>query len=1027
MVVPPLLRRSLVLVASLGLALAAGAPTSGHAQPVDPDLLSAMEARSIGPAGMSGRIATLDVVGSGPATLWVGAATGGVWRSDNEGITWRPVFDDQRLNGIGAVAVHPDAPEVIWVGTGEGNPRNSAGVGAGLYRSVDAGGTWELVGFEGSERIHRIVIHPRDPDVVWVGIMGPAWSDGGERGVWKTTDGGETWRQVLAGDARTGVADLVLDPSNPEKLFAALWEFRREPWFFTSGGPGSGLYVSRDGGKSWERRTEEDGLPAGELGRIGLAVAQSDPSVVYALVEAEESALLRSEDGGATFETVNDDRGVANRPFYYADIHVDPENENRLYNLNSRLWRSEDGGRSFENITRNVHLDFHAMWLDPEDGDHLWVGTDGGIYESVDGGDRWRFVENLPVGQFYHVSVDEDVPFNVYGGMQDNGSWKGPSDVWAVGGIRNAHWTEVAFGDGFNTLVDPRDPEVGYAMSQGGNLMRFDTRTGERKPIRPWAPDSVELRFAWNAAIALDPHDVGTVYYGSQMVHKSTDGGDTWQIISGDLTTDDPQKQRQEESGGLTTDATGAENHTTLLAIAPSPVEPGLVWTGSDDGKVHVTRGGGGTWTDVTDEIGGVPDHTWIPHVEASRHAAGRAYVVFDDHRRGNWEPYLYRTDDYGDGWDRIADEDDIDGFLHTLEEDPVEPRLLFAGGEFGLWVTLDGGEEWFKWTHGLPPAPVRSLVVHPRDHDLVVGTHGRAIWILDDIRPLRALAGNPTLAAERVHLFETPPAYLHHVAATDGYHFSADAAFGGETRPRGGLLTFWVGEGVTADSAEVVVTSSAGETVRTLSVPAARGLNRVTWDLREDLPEEAGEHGEGLTGARVVPGEYTVTVLLDGSTSSRPLVVRPDPRREVAMAEREEKRAAVRRALVLRARLNAVGEAEEEVREGVERVRGALLDQGADPASHPLLEEADSLLARLDRAADREEVGRYLRSVRGLGSSFDAPTEGQALDLARMEDALTRLEERVNGFLAVDAAGFRRRVEEAGLSLFPEPERVGR
>lgn len=1012
-----------VLLASTAFALTLPAATT--AQSIDPDRLSALRPRNLGPAGMSGRIAAIDVLPSDPTRIWVGAATGGVWKSENGGISFEPVFDDERMLGVGAVAIDPSAPDVVWVGGGEGNPRNSAGVGNGLYVTRDAGATWERVGLENSERIHRIVVHPTRSEIVWVGVLGPAWSDGEERGVYKTTDGGRTWRRVLYVDPRTGVSDLVIDPSNPLKLYAGMWEFRRQPWTFTSGGPGSGVYVSHDGGESWRRYTEADGMPRGALGRIGLAVAPSDPSVVYALVEAERSALLRSDDAGASWQTVNDDPDVANRPFYYTDIFVDPANELRLYNLNSRVLISEDGGRSFRQMPNDVHSDFHALWIDPNDTRHLWVGTDGGVYESWDRADSWRMVDDLPVGQFYHISVDDAVPYNVYGGMQDNGSWRGPSDKWSVGGIRNADWTEVAFGDGFNTLIDPRDPNLGYGMSQGGNLVRFDLRTGERKPIRPWAPDSVTLRFNWNAAIALDPFDVGTIYYGSQFVHRSTDRGDTWQIISPDLTTDDPEKQRQAESGGLTIDDTGAENHTSLLTIAPSPVQRELIWAGSDDGKVHLARAGGGTWEDVTDRIDDVPAHTWIPHVEASKHAAGTAYVVFDDHRRGNWETYLYRTENFGQDWRNVGRRRGIDGYLHTVEEDPVTPNLLFAGGEFGLFVSLDRGESWFKWTHGFPPAPVRSLTVHPRDHDLVIGTHGRALWILDDIRPLRALAQNPLMTQEPVHLFETPPAYVHTVAATEGYHFSADGAFEGETKPYGAMLTYWVG--TEADSAVVTVNAEDGRTVRSFTAPAAVGLNRVVWDLAEDLPDGI-EPGGGRFGPRppeALPGLYTVTVSVGGSTASRPLSVLEDPRQPIAMDERRAKYEAVVEAARLAARLRAVGRVETEVREGVARVRDHLDDVDEILASG-VRTAADELLERLGQAADTDEVDRYRSGVSGLSASYDRPTEGQRLDLRRMAEALGRLEARVNAFLDLDVAAFRSRVEDAGVEVFPRPERVG-
>ncbi|HSG48325.1 MAG TPA: hypothetical protein VLA43_10965, partial [Longimicrobiales bacterium] len=689
-----------VALLAWALTLAPVLPASARAQ-VAPEHLAAMQARSIGPAGMSGRIVAIDALESDPMSLYVGAASGGVWKSVNGGDTWRPIFDDQRIANIGAIKVHQNYRDIVWVGTGEGNPRNSADPGAGIYKSMDGGETWEFLGLEATRQIHRIYLHPTDPDVAWVGAMGPIWSAGEDRGVYKTTDGGETWRKVLYVDQDTGVGELVQDPVNPNKMFAAMWSFRRWPWYFESGyGEGSGLYVTYDGGESWDELGAEHGLPDGKLGRMGLAIARSNPDWVYALVEAEEDrGLYLSTDGGRRFELVNDDNGVLNRPFYYAEIHVDPTNHLRVYNLSSVVRISDDGGRSFRVMPNDVHSDFHAMWIEPSRGELIYLGNDGGFVVSQDRAETWRVTDNLPVGQFYHISVDMDIPFNVYGGMQDNGSWKGPSDRWNVDGIRNWEWVETTFGDGFNSIPDPTNPVQGFGMSQGGNLQRWDVRTGERKPIRPYHEDpEVELRFHWNAALALDPHDPGTIYYGSQFLHRSRDQGGTWETLSPDLTTDDPEKQNYDESGGLTRDATGAENHTTILTIAPSPLEEGVVWVGTDDGNVQLTRDDGATWTNVADRLRGPAPATWVPHIEASQHVAGRAYVVAEDHRRGAWEPWLFVTDDYGRTWRNLADGRNgagIDGYVLTVEEDPVEPNLLYAGSELGLWVSLNRGDSW--------------------------------------------------------------------------------------------------------------------------------------------------------------------------------------------------------------------------------------------------------------------------------------------------------------------------------------------
>jgi len=1002
------------------------------AQEVNPAHLSALTARSIGPAGMSGRIAAIEAVESDPNILFVGAATGGLWKSLNGGQTWESLFDEERVLGIGSVAVFQPSPDIVWVGTGEGNPRNSAGVGAGIYKSMDGGRSWTLLGLEQSERIHRIVLHPTDPDVAYAGVMGPAWSGGEERGVFRTTDGGATWDRVLFMNRRTGISDLIMDPSNPNKLFAGMWEFRRWPWYFDSGGPGSGLYVTHDGGDTWTRLSSEDGLPEGNLGRIGLSIARNDPDVVYGLVEAGRSALIRSDDGGVTWSTVNDEEGVASRPFYYTDIFVDPENELRIFNLHSRIMRSEDGGRNFEDISGDVHSDFHALWINPADSRHMYVGTDGGVYISRDRGDHWRLVDNLPVGQFYHVSVDLEIPFNIYGGMQDNGSWRGPSDLWENGGIRNYHWQEVGFGDGFGTLIDPSDSKFGYSMSQGGGLVRFDLRTGERKGIRPWAPDGIELRFNWNAAIATDPFEVGSIYYCSQFVHKTTDRGESWQIISGDLTTNDPEKQRQGESGGLSRDATGAENHTTILAIAPSPMEPEVIWVGSDDGLVHLTQAGGGEWEEVGQRIRGVPEGAWIPHIEPSQHDSGTAYVVFDDHRRGNWEPYIYRTEDYGDRWSNIADEDQIWGFVHALEEDPVTPNLLFAGTEFGLYVSLNRGEDWFLWRHGVPPAPIRSLVIHPRDHDLVIGTHGRAIYVLDDIRPLRALAENPGLLTTPVHLYDPPPAYLRGESAVDGYHFAADAIFRGETRAPGAILTYSVGPGGDGRTATIDILDSSGEVVRSLDGPAETGINRVVWDLRETnpFPVQAGGGRFGPTGLEVLPGTFEIRVRVPGAESSNRLEVLPDPRVDIPLAERILKRNAIQEGMNLLGDLQELRERLQSVTDGLSRVETALRER-QDEEARQLRALADSIRAEVGRIEETlSQVSRKSRSIRSIASTRDAPTESDRIHLSQTGESLDGVLSRFNAFLSGQIGEFRRAVEGAGIGAFPDlrpiPRRPG-
>jgi len=996
-----------------------------------------MQARSIGPAGMSGRVTAVDVNLSDNTVIFVGAATGGVWRSRDGGVQWEPVFDGESVLGIGSVAISQENPDVVWVGTGEGNPRNSAGVGAGIFKSLDGGESWTLMGLEQSERIHRVVPHPRDPDVVYVGVMGPAWSDGAERGVYRTRDGGATWEQVLYVDERTGAADLVMDPENPNKLFATLWEFRRWPWSFESGGKGSGLFVTYDGGDSWRRASSQDGFPEGALGRIGVAVAPSNPAVVYALVEAEANALLRSDDGGKSWKAVNDTPGVNPRPFYYADIRIDPKNENRVYRLASSMDVSEDGGRTFSPVVSSavIHGDVHELWIHPDDPRFMIMGNDGGIGLTYNGGGSWRFVENLPLAQFYHINVDMEVPYNVYGGLQDNGSWFGPSQVWEDRGIMNAHWRRTGGGDGFASLPDFSDPRFGYSMSQQGSLMRFDKETGERRDIQPVPSDGDRLRFNWNAALNVDPHDSATIYLGSQYVHRSRDGGLSWEVISPDLTTNDPEKQRQDESGGLTLDATGAENHTTILSIAPSPLQQGLIWVTTDDGNVQVTMDSGGTWTNLRDRIRGVPGGSWAPHVEPSKHDPGTAYVVFDDHRRGNWTTYVYRTRDFGESWEALPTSGVL-GFVHVVEEDPESPALLFLGTEFGLYVSLDEGGSWIPWRHGIPAVPVRDLMVHPRDHDLVIGTHGRGAFILDDIRPLRILATERGLPSRSVHLFSPPPALEVEVAERIGYRSTGHAMFFGENRPAGALLSVWIGAGTGASSATVEIADGDGNRVTSFGQPVEPGLNRFSWNLR--MPSPSGEEGDfGSRGALVLPGEYRVRVEIGGESSEAVLQVLPDPRTEVPMARRRAKLEAIQQVASWVARSD---EGRRRLEDALDALEVVLERLGAGEGDAGLREAGESLKMELEGALSRLFAGPSCQGICGgnpvaapirqplsmLESSADAPSPNDRQALARAEAALEIVMGEVEALMEGSVARYRRMLQDAGYTPFTSRPPLG-
>jgi photosystem II stability/assembly factor-like uncharacterized protein len=887
--------------------------------------------RNIGPAGMSGRITTIDAVHTNPNIIYVGAASGGIWKTENSGHNWTPVFDEQPLQNIGAIAIQQSNPNVVWAGTGEGNPRNSLNLGAGIFKSLDGGKTWKMMGLEKTVCIHRVVIDPVNPNTVYVAAIGNPFAEHPERGVFKTTDGGESWSKILYANDTTGCADLVMDPSNPNKLIAAMWQFRRTPWDLKSGGNGSGLFITIDGGKNWKKLSKEDGLPDGQLGRIGVAFARSMPSRVYAKVEATKNALYKSDDGGFKWTMVNNDAAqVTDRPFYYQEIHVDPQNENRIYDVHSTITFSEDGGKSFSTMIpySGIHPDHHAWYINPHDPNLIIEGNDGGIGISRDRGKNWVFDEKIPVGQFYHVNVDNEIPYNVMGGMQDNGSWHGPAYTWTNGGIRNYYWNNVGGGDGFDVMPDAEDASWVYSMSQGGSVGRRNWKTGEGWFIRPPALDpKTRLRFNWNAPIAQDPFDKKTIYYGSQFLHKSSDKGVTWNIISPDLTTNDSIKIAAfQNTGGLTLDITGAETHCTILTIAPSAKQQGVIWIGTDDGNVQLTRDGGQTWTSFRGKIPGLPANCWIPQVTASRHNAGEVFVVANDYRRGDFKPYVFRTTDFGKTWTRIADEKKLRGYAICMVQDPVEPNLLFVGTEHGLWVSLDNGATYEQWKNGYPSVSTYDLAIQEREADLVIATFGRALWVLDDIRPLRKLAaGNGKPITNNITVFATPPAYQAQYKAATGYEWSTYGLWDAENRRRGAAVSFFInkpkspaadtsaktapeqpaaaggnrggggrgtgqgqgpggGQARRGDSVMVRIYNANNALIRTLRWNADTGFNRQYWGMEEkgvrqpgSLKPQPGAPEPG--GFQVLPGTYKIVLTYARNSDSAFITVNDDPR----------------------------------------------------------------------------------------------------------------------------------------------------
>jgi photosystem II stability/assembly factor-like uncharacterized protein len=854
--------------------------------------------RNIGPASMSGRITAIDASHADPNLIYVGAASGGVWKTTNSGASWEPVFDDQPIQNIGSIAIQQNNPAVVWAGTGEGNPRNSVSLGGGIYKTLDGGKTWSSMGLQETSNIHRILINPQQPDVVYAGAIGNPFKAHPERGVFKTTDGGKSWKKILYTNDSSGIGDMIMDPSNPNKIFAAMWQHHRTPYSFHSGGNGSGLFVTIDGGETWKKLGKENGLPEGNYGRIGLAISKSNPNRVYALVEATKNGLYKSDDGGNNWTLVNNDpEWVTNRPFYFQEIACDPENENRLWLIYQLISVSEDAGKSFNVVIpyNGIHPDHHAFWIHPQNGKLIIDGNDGGIGITRDRGKTWQFDEKLPVGQFYHINVDNQMPYHVMGGMQDNGSWHGPAYTWINGGIKNYYWQSLWGGDGFDVMPDPEDANWVYAMSQGGSVGRYHIPTGDRWFIKPMAPNTdTKLRFNWNAAIAQDPFNKSTIYFGSQFLHKSSNKGASWTIISPDLTTDNKVQQDQSENGGITIDITSAENYNTIICIAPSFKEEGTIWVGTDDGNVQLTRDGGKTWSNFREKIPGMPIGAWIPQIRTSQHQAGEAWVVANDYRRGNNKPYVFHTTDYGKTWRQVVRENQVKGYALTVLQDPTEPNLIFLGTEQGLWISLDGAQQWFQWKNGYPSVSTYDLAIQEREADLAIATFGRSLWILDDIRPLRKMAAmNGSSPTNKITVFEAPDAVQATYRNAPGYEWSTWGLWDAENRRRGAALSYYIQKIPKVDTVGVQIFNENGEAIRRLTWNVDSGFNRSYWGMEEKgvpSPMAAGRAGSGGRGAGgrgnsepagwpVLPGKYKVVMSYAGQKDSTFVNVLDDPR----------------------------------------------------------------------------------------------------------------------------------------------------
>jgi photosystem II stability/assembly factor-like uncharacterized protein len=985
-----------LLISGQGLVVAQRpSTTQDQARPaVDASVFERLEWRSIGPANMGGRTTDVEGVPGNPNIVYVGTGCSGLWKTTNGGVTWTPIFDRQGTSSIGDLAIDPNNPDVVWVGTGESNTRNSVSFGDGVYKSLDGGKTWQHVGLKDSERVSRVLIHPQNPDIVYVGALGHAFGPNEERGVFMTTDGGKTWQKTLYVDPQHGVSDMDIDPGNPNILYAAMWHFERKPWTHRSGSEKGGVFKSIDGGRTWRQLT--NGLPK-LLGRIGVKVAPSNPNVVYVIAESKEGTLYRSDDRGETFRQVSKEARIVSRGFYYTDMRVDPTDENRVYAVASILFVSIDGGRTFRRISGRTHIDYHTLWIDPKNPNRMWQGQDGGVCVSYDRGETWQYVNNVPLGQFYQVHADTRLPFYyVSGGLQDNGSWTGPSRTREPAGILNDDWRMVSFGDGFYIVNHADDPDLYLSESQGGSIVRTDFRTREQQAVSPQprragAAKELKYRFNWNSPVALSPHDKNTVYFGGSVVFKSTDFGKTWQSISPDLTTNDPEKQK-DAGGPVWPENTTAEYHCTIISLAESPARAGIVWAGTDDGNLQVTTDGGKNWTNLVRNVPNLPANSPVSHVEPSRTSPNVAYVSFERHMFDDFRPYVFKTTDGGRTWTNITGNLPEKAYLQVVREDPKKPNLLYAGTELGLFASYNGGANWVSLRlKNLPTVAVHDIMVHPRENDLILATHGRSVWILDDATPIQQMSSD--LLAGDAHLFDIRPALRFSTRFTR--YGIGNAVFTGPNPPYGALMTYYFKDRPDEKtSVKIQILDSTGKVIRELTqVPKEKGLNRAAWDLRHDGPrtrrppsEEETEFGGGPRGPQVLPGTHTVKLMVGEKALEKKVEVRLDPTISVPAADLQ---AQVDHALKLRDMQSSTTDALkslDSIKEQLQNLQKVIKDRWS---SAP-----DDLT---------KQISEHLKQVESLTRSLTSPGLGSDQDAqARAEVGEPQLAERIGSLFGM-------------------------
>jgi photosystem II stability/assembly factor-like uncharacterized protein len=1026
----------LTAVMLLGAAVARAQDKSENK--LDETFLKNLQFRSLGPAIMGGRIDDIAVVENNPSTFYVGAATGGLWKTTNNGTTFDPIFDSQGSTSIGDIAIAPSDPSIIWVGTGEPNNRQSSSWGDGIYRSLDAGRTWTNMGLRDTKHIGRVVIDSRDPGTVYVAALGHLWGPNKERGVFKTTDGGKTWTNVLFINEDTGVIDLAMDPESPLTLYAAAYQRRRTPWGFNGGGPGSAIYKTIDGGANWTRLTK--GLPEGITGRIGLDIYRRNPNIVYALVENSKGGTFRSDDRGETWRKMSD---MDSRPMYYSQVRIDPNNDQRIWQLAAPLYFSEDGGKTWvTTFGQRIHSDFHAMWIDPANSDHVLAGCDGGLQASYDRGHTWDFINTIPLGQFYEVSLDNQKPFWVYGGLQDNGSWSGPSGTLNQEGITNDDWFRTGGGDGFYSVVDPSDPSIVYVESQNGSVSRLELKTSERKSIKPEArPGEKRYRFDWNSPIVISPHNNHTIYFAGNRVFRSVDRGATW-TWSDDLTKDQ-DREKLPIMGALPDKTTlsrhdGVETFGQVVTLAESPLKEGLLYAGTDDGNLQISRDSGKTWKNITDKVPGVPKNTYVSRVVPSRYVEGMAYLTLDGHRADDYSTYVFVTTDYGESWKPIKGNLPAGVTARVIREHPRNQNLLFLGTEFGAYVSWDRGGRWTRLKGNLPLVRVDDIQIQPRDNALVLATHGRSIWVLDDLSPLERAADS--ILASDIHLFEVAPATHFRWYGRKGN--TGHKWFVAPNPPYGAVINYYVKD-KPKDDVKITITDANGAVIRELKGPKEAGLSRVVWDLRLNPPvvPTAGQGGGGgffgnPRGPRVQPGEYVVKIAAGDKTTTGNVLVQEDPRIQIVAADRGKLNEAIARAYALQKSAEAARKTIQSLKTQLTTLQTSLKDnpEVSKPTNEAVQKLADQLAAiqkKLVSSPDTsggagpalpDEPRPLLNQINGIAFGLDNYTAAPTTDeLVRIDDLAKQLRDlllELNKFTSEDVNNLNKQLRDSGLQF---------